>query len=106
MTGVQMFSVLFIEPAGANTVNNVTYYNGNLSQVQYGEYARSQVRRFIVVKQRREYCFAVYVSDFLFGMYLLIFIVPYSHMATEAQKSPVLWQTSMRLLTPMVPAQC
>ncbi|CAN9452811.1 unnamed protein product [Alternaria alternata] len=60
----RMFSVLFIEPAGANTVNNVTYYNGNLSQVQYGEYARSQVRRFIVVKQRREYCFAVPVFTY------------------------------------------
>ncbi|CAN9310315.1 unnamed protein product [Alternaria alternata] len=60
----RMFSILFIEPAGANAVNNVTYYNPNLSQVQYGEYAHSQVRRFIVVKHKREYCFAVPVFTY------------------------------------------
>ncbi|KAL1794335.1 hypothetical protein ACET3X_007756 [Alternaria dauci] len=60
----RMFSILFIEPAGANALNNVTYYNANLSQVLYGEYAHSQVRRFIVVKHKREYCFAVPVFTY------------------------------------------
>jgi hypothetical protein len=97
-----MFSILFIEPAGANAVNNVTYYNPNLSQVQYGEYAHSQVRRFIVVKHKREYCFAVYVSHSLFKTHPLIIVAPFSHMETEPQQSMVLLQMNMRSPTHMV----
>jgi hypothetical protein len=55
----QMFAVLFTEAAGANAVNRFPDYNTTLSQVQYGEFAHTQVRRFIIVRRKREYCFAV-----------------------------------------------
>ncbi|KAL6710624.1 hypothetical protein ACN47E_008672 [Coniothyrium glycines] len=51
----KVFSVLFTEAAGTN----VTSYNKAFSAVIYGELAHTQIRRFIVVKQKREYCFAV-----------------------------------------------
>jgi hypothetical protein len=61
LTVTQVFSVLFTETAGANP----TDYNTNLSRVKYNEYAHTQVRRFIVVKQKREFCFAVYAKAHL-----------------------------------------
>lgn len=57
--------MLFSEAAGANAVtalkniNNVTDYNSSISVVKYRENVHSQVRRFIVVKRKREFCFAV-----------------------------------------------
>jgi len=57
--------VLFSEAAGANavnalqTINNVTDYNSAISVVKYRELVHTQVRRFIVVKRKREFCFAV-----------------------------------------------
>ena len=35
-------------------------YNTNLSKVKYNEFVHTQVRRFIVTKRKREFCFAVY----------------------------------------------
>lgn len=40
-------------------------YNTNLSKVKYNEYVHTQVRRFIVTKRKREFCFAVYVPQLL-----------------------------------------
>jgi hypothetical protein len=57
--------VLFSEAAGANAVNamkninNVTDYNSSISVVKYRELVHTQVRRFIVVKRKKEFCFAV-----------------------------------------------
>ena len=57
--------MLFSEAAGANainalqTINNVTDYNSAISVVKYRELVHTQVRRFIVVKRKREFCFAV-----------------------------------------------
>ncbi|KAI4644472.1 hypothetical protein J4E93_006375 [Alternaria ventricosa] len=34
-------------------------YNTNLSKVKYNEFVHTQVRRFIVTKRKREFCFAV-----------------------------------------------
>lgn len=65
----QVFSILFTEPAGANALNGLNPMadyntnlsnNTNLSRVRFGEHVHTQVRRFIVVKRRREFCFAVY----------------------------------------------
>ncbi|KAI4945164.1 hypothetical protein J4E91_008141 [Alternaria rosae] len=61
----RVFSVLFSEAAGANAVNalkninTVTDYNSAISMVKYREYVHTQVRRFIVVKRKKEFCFAV-----------------------------------------------
>ncbi|KAH6865209.1 hypothetical protein BKA58DRAFT_241012 [Alternaria rosae] len=61
----RVFSILFSEAAGANAVvalrniNNVTDYNSSISMVKYRELVHTQVRRFIVVKRKREFCFAV-----------------------------------------------
>jgi len=66
----RMFAILFIEAAGTNAANYVTHYNGDLSRlsqftrVKYGELAHAQVRRFIVVKHRREFCYAVPVFTY------------------------------------------
>ncbi|CAN9433514.1 unnamed protein product [Alternaria alternata] len=69
----QMFAILFIEPAGKDAVDRITYYNdnrshltnrSNLTQVQYGQWAYSQVRRFIIVKRKQEFCFAVPVFTY------------------------------------------
>jgi hypothetical protein len=60
-----MFAILFIEAAGTNAINQATNYNGDafhlshLTRVRYGELAHAQVRRFIVVKRKREFCYAV-----------------------------------------------
>jgi len=35
-------------------------YNTSLSRVRFGEHVHTQVRRFIVVKRKRAFCFAVY----------------------------------------------
>ena len=60
--------MLFSEAAGANavnavnalqTINNVTDYNSAISVVKYRELVHTQVRRFIVVKRKREFCYAV-----------------------------------------------
>ncbi|KAI4659355.1 uncharacterized protein J4E78_005782 [Alternaria triticimaculans] len=60
-----VFSVLFSEATGGDAVNvlqkvnNATDYNDSVSIVKYGEMVHTQVRRFIVVKHKREFCFAV-----------------------------------------------
>ncbi|KAI4945159.1 hypothetical protein J4E91_008136 [Alternaria rosae] len=59
----KVFAVLFTEPAGPNALNGLNPmadYNTNLSIVKYDDFVRTQVRRFIVTKRRREFCFAVY----------------------------------------------
>jgi hypothetical protein len=59
-----MFAILFTD-ADAHAPNYVTNYNSDLSHLsqfaraKYGELAHAQVRRFIVVKRRREFCYAV-----------------------------------------------
>jgi hypothetical protein len=40
-------------------------YNTSLSKVKYDEYVHTQVRRFIVTKRKREFCFAVYANTYL-----------------------------------------
>ncbi|KAH4177157.1 hypothetical protein HBH98_180920 [Parastagonospora nodorum] len=57
----RLFSVLFTEPAGANAIRNnaVTDYNSALSYVMLGGVAHTQVRRFIVVRNRKAFCYAV-----------------------------------------------
>jgi hypothetical protein len=57
----KVFAILFSEPASGNTDPTRWYNSGNtnLSLVQYGEYVFTHVRRFIVVKRRREFCYAV-----------------------------------------------
>lgn len=68
LTASQVFSVLFSENAGANAVNALNPmadYNTNLSKVKYNEYVHTQVRRFIVTRRKREFCFAVYAPQLL-----------------------------------------
>ncbi|KAH7378343.1 hypothetical protein BKA66DRAFT_467089 [Pyrenochaeta sp. MPI-SDFR-AT-0127] len=54
-----VFAVLFTEAAGQTALNAVTDYNTALSRVRYNEWAHTQVRRFVIVRRRREFCFAV-----------------------------------------------
>lgn len=71
LTLEQLFAILFTESAGANALNRITDYNTALSRgidhtalskVKYNEVVHTQVRRFIVVKNKREFCYAVYVT--------------------------------------------
>lgn len=56
----RLFAVLFTEAAGMqSTLNAVTDYNTAISRVRYNELAHTQVRRFIVVRRKRGFCFAV-----------------------------------------------
>lgn len=50
-----MFSVLFTEPLGSNATNREA---DNVSIVKYGEQVFSQIRRFVVVKEARGFCYA------------------------------------------------
>jgi hypothetical protein len=68
LTASQVFSVLFSENAGANALNPMADYNTNLSKVKYNEYVHTQVRRFIVTKRKREFCFAVYAHPIIFSV--------------------------------------
>jgi hypothetical protein len=60
-----MFAILFTEAAGTNAANDVLKYSpdishlSHLSRVKHGEFAHTQVRRFIVVKRKVEFCYAV-----------------------------------------------
>ncbi|CAO2654004.1 Nn.00g107370.m01.CDS01 [Neocucurbitaria sp. VM-36] len=60
----RLFSVLFTESAGHNALNAVTDYNTALSRVRYNEYVHTQVRRFIIVRQKREFCYAVPIFSY------------------------------------------
>ncbi|KAH3919753.1 hypothetical protein HBH56_018300 [Parastagonospora nodorum] len=57
----RLFSVLFTEPAGANAIRNnaVTDYNSALSHVLLGGRSYIQRRRFIVVRNRKAFCYAI-----------------------------------------------
>lgn len=46
--------MLFTEPAGST----VTDYNTSISTVRFGQYVHTQIRRFIVVRSMREFCYA------------------------------------------------
>jgi hypothetical protein len=68
LTVLQVFSVLFTEAAGTTVTgyNNAFSVlqpptNDALTMVKYKELAHTQIRRFIVVRSRREFCFAMYV---------------------------------------------
>jgi len=62
----RLFAVLFTEPAGANATrgNVVTDYNSSLSLVMLGGYAHTQVRRFIVVRDKKAFCYAVPIFSY------------------------------------------
>lgn len=55
----QLFAILFTESAGTNLLNAITDYNSERSQVKYEAYVHAHVRRFIVVRRKREFCYAV-----------------------------------------------
>jgi hypothetical protein len=59
LTVTQLFAILFTESAGTTSLNHITDYNTALSLVKYGEYVHTQVRRFIIVRRKREFCYAV-----------------------------------------------
>ncbi|KAF2469459.1 uncharacterized protein BDR25DRAFT_289019 [Lindgomyces ingoldianus] len=50
----KMFSVLFPEPLGSTA----TQYNDSVSIVKFGVAIHSQIRRFIVVQRKPEFCYA------------------------------------------------
>jgi len=61
----KVFAVLFTEAAGMNSaINAVTDYNTALSRVRYNELAYTQVRRFIIVRRRRGFCYAVPIFSY------------------------------------------
>jgi hypothetical protein len=64
MLTAQVFAVLFTEPAG---YPNPTDYNSAISLVKFGEAVHTQVRRFVVVRAKLEFCFAWQVQSMLAG---------------------------------------
>jgi hypothetical protein len=56
-----VISVLFTENAGTTA----TPYNDSISYVRFSERVFTQIRRFVVVRQKREFCYAWYVSCLL-----------------------------------------
>ncbi|KAH7062214.1 hypothetical protein B0J12DRAFT_230109 [Macrophomina phaseolina] len=57
----RMFSVLFTEALGSTAVNRDV---DNVSTIMYGEQVFSQIRRFVVVKEGRGFCYACPVSTY------------------------------------------
>ncbi|KAK1913846.1 hypothetical protein P3342_007091 [Pyrenophora teres f. teres] len=53
----KVFSVLFAQSAGDTAMTN--YNHDAITTGRYGETVHAQIRRFIVVQQKREFCFAV-----------------------------------------------
>lgn len=51
----KMFAILFSEPLGNDTQQ---LDNANVSTVMYGQHVYSQIRRFVVVQERRGFCYA------------------------------------------------
>jgi hypothetical protein len=49
--------MLFTEAASDNFKH--AQHNDSLSQIRYGEYVFTHIRRFVVVKRKREFCFAM-----------------------------------------------
>jgi hypothetical protein len=60
-----MFAMLFNEAVDNDSDDPSTDYNGDVSRlsqftrVKYSDIAPAQVRRFIVVKRKRDFCYAV-----------------------------------------------
>ena len=57
----RVFSVIMNETAGANSTDKITDYNSSnsINCVKYKDnYVYTNVRRFIVVRQKREFCYA------------------------------------------------
>ncbi|KAF2660411.1 hypothetical protein K491DRAFT_649604 [Lophiostoma macrostomum CBS 122681] len=50
----RMLSILYTEPAGSTTTD---WDNENITIVKYGERAHTQIRRFVVVRARNEFCY-------------------------------------------------
>lgn len=57
-----MFAVLLTEPLGSNAQQ---LDNANVSTVIYNEHVYSQIRRFVVVEERRGFCYAWFVYTHL-----------------------------------------
>lgn len=100
----QVFAVLFTEAAGMNSaINAVTDYNTALSRVRYNELAYTQVRRFIIVRRRRGFCYAVWgFPHFLELIDHLTNPDPFSATPIRAPKNVELFRTSMPLPIPLV----
>ncbi|KAH3953826.1 hypothetical protein HBH53_028300 [Parastagonospora nodorum] len=77
----RLFSVLFNEPVNANGMrsNGVTDYNSALSYVMLGGVAHTQVRRFIVVRNRKAFCYAVPIFTYHGQGTLKSGVVPQEH---------------------------
>jgi hypothetical protein len=63
----RVFSIIMNENAGGNATASITDYNSNksLNEVKYkGNYVHTNVRRFIVVRARQEFCYAVPVFTY------------------------------------------
>ncbi|KAH8727748.1 hypothetical protein GQ44DRAFT_757681 [Phaeosphaeriaceae sp. PMI808] len=57
----RVFAVMMNETAGTNATNNITDYNSNksITAVKYNDnYVYTNVRRFVVVRRRHEFCYA------------------------------------------------
>jgi len=57
----RVFSVIMNETAGSNATDKITDYNSSssINRVKYkNNYVYTNVRRFIVVRQKREFCYA------------------------------------------------
>ncbi|KAF1832454.1 hypothetical protein BDW02DRAFT_502913, partial [Decorospora gaudefroyi] len=62
----KLFAILFTELAGEDVLNakQDADCDSAISRVPLGGFAYTQLRRFIVVKRRREYCYAVPVFTY------------------------------------------
>jgi len=58
----KVFSVLFTEGAGSTAMQN--YKRDAITVVKFGEMAHTQIRRFIVVQQKREFCYALPIFSY------------------------------------------
>ncbi|CAN9449030.1 unnamed protein product [Alternaria alternata] len=54
--------MLFTEAASGNSKQ--AQHNDSLSQIRYGEYVFTHIRRFVVMKRRREFCFAIPIFSY------------------------------------------
>ncbi|KAL1798130.1 hypothetical protein ACET3X_002167 [Alternaria dauci] len=59
----RVFAVLWSEPAGKNALIT-SGKDSACSMVRYGEYVHSQIRRFVIVRHKRSFCYACPINTY------------------------------------------
>ena len=94
---LKVFSVMYSETAGDSS-RNTTTFKTSVSQVRFaGHFVHTQIRRFVVVRQKREFCYAWWVLLTMHKKTQLIIPAPLLHIAVRGRQKLAFGLKSMAL---------